>query len=403
MIAAGLPFLAPEAYRLPLLVGLAFVFFALGSITSCAFNSWTRDLIPEDILSRFLAKRMTLSMAVGVALSLVAAVSIDYYKSIFSNEAEAFSIIFGIGALAGFIGVGVLSRIPEPKLPPVAHRRLSEILKEPLQDSNYRQLLVYLGAWSFAVNFAAPFFTVYMLSRLNMGMTVVLGLTTFSQIINVMFFRIWGRLADRYSNKSVLAVSGPMFMLSVLLWPFTTLPESYTLTIPLLMFIHALAGIGTAGVTLCTGGIALKSAPRGRATAYLATNSLVSGTAATFAPLIAGMAADGFKTQELGITFHWVSKIHDYHEISMAALNFQGLDFLFLASFIFGLYALHRLIGVQEVGEVKERIVLSEFYGEIRRVVRNVSSVAGLRHLTHFPYTLLLKSMNRRKSKSDPK
>ena len=99
-----------------------------------------------------------------------------------------------------------------------------------------------------------------------MSLGFVLMLSVLSQVINVGLCRIWGRLADRFSNKSVLTVSGWMFIISILLWPFLTLPEKHLMTIPLLIVIHILAGISTAGINLCSGNIALKAAPQGKAT-----------------------------------------------------------------------------------------------------------------------------------------
>ena len=396
LVAAAAPFLAPEPYRLPLLVISVLLYFSLGSITACAFNSWIRDIIPEDILGRFLAKRMGVSMAVAAGIGLLAAVGIDFAKRHHSNELIAYSFLFLLGAVSGLIGVVCLARIPEPKMAAPRHGSLLAVLRPPLLDTNFRQLLVFLATWNFAVNLSAPFFTVYMLKRIGISMTVVLALTILSQIVNVLFFRVWGHLADRYSHKSVLAVSGPIFLVSISLWPFTTMPDTHTFTIPLLMLIHALAGISTSGVTLCSGGIALKAAPRGAATAYLATNSLISGASATVAPILAGLAADGFETQELGVTLRWISNLGEHREIALSALSLNGLDFLFLASLVFGLYALHRLTAVRESGEVKESIVLTEFYGELRRIVRNMSTVAGLRHLTYFPYMRLFELFNRK-------
>jgi hypothetical protein len=62
------------------------------------------------------------------------------------------------------------------------------------------------------------------------------------------------------------------------------------------------------------------------------------------------------------------------------------LDFLFLISFAVGIYALHRLLAVQEDGEVEERVVATELFALVRKAVQHVSNVAGLRRLTYFPY-----------------
>jgi hypothetical protein len=43
------------------------------------------------------------------------------------------------------------------------------------------------------------------------------------------------------------------------------------------------------------------TAPPGKATAFLATNVLVSGMAATVAPILGGFAADGFASRRLSL------------------------------------------------------------------------------------------------------
>ena len=53
-------------------------------------------------------------------------------------------------------------------------------------------------------------------------------------------------------------------------------------------------------------------------------------------------------------------------------------------AFIIGLFSLHRLSHVKEEGEVKESIALQEFFAEVRRNVRNFSTVGGLRQIRGF-------------------
>jgi hypothetical protein len=153
------------------------------------------------------------------------------------------------------------------------------------------------------------------------------------------------------------------------------MPYPWLLTQPLLVVIHVLAGISTAGVTLCTTNIALKASPRGKATAYLAVNALVGGLAATAAPVLAGLAADAVAAAR------W--------SFAPESLRLRGLDFVFLFSVVVGLVALTRLRSVTEEGEIEERIPFARFWVESWKVVARVSSVGGLRRLTFFPYVLL--------------
>jgi len=235
-----------------------------------------------------------------------------------------------------------------------------------------------------------------MMNRLNLSMTWILSLSVLSQIINMLFFRLWGRLADIYSNKSVLGVSGWFFLISIGIWPFTTLPDTHLFTIPLLILIHILAGASTAGVTLTSGNIALKLAPRGQATSWLASSAMCNGIAATVAPIIAGAGAHLLETEHLSLIIQWSSS-QKGPLATMGALDLSGLDFLFLAAFLLGLYSLHRLLAVQEEGEVHEKIVMSELYAGVRKAVRHISNVGGIRQLTMFPWARLRGSQMSRK------
>ncbi len=347
-----------------------------------------QDFIPVSIRGEYFGKRLSIATALGAVLSLAAGMSVDLFKTRFP-EIGIYSVLFLTGAGFGFLGVYFLSRIPEPRMTVVASRGILTVLFEPFHDKNFRQLLIFLGAWNLMNNLAAPFFTVYMLKRIGLSMTLVLGLSVLSQIANVLFFQVWGSLADRFSNKSVLAVTGPLFILSILCFPFTTMPDAYILTIPLLVVIHALAGMSSAGVLLCTGNIALKRAPQGKSTSYLAINALISGLAATIAPILGGVTADWFGYRELRLTFTWTSTAVG-RVVAVSPMNHQGLDFLFIMAVLVGIYALHRLAYVKEFGEVEKGVVLLEFYGAMRRSLRSISNVAGVRNLFQFPYNRLM-------------
>ncbi|HQO35845.1 MAG TPA: MFS transporter, partial [bacterium] len=249
VVIIALPFFSAGPYRLHIFLVSLFAYFSLNTISVCAFNSWIRDLVPDEVMGRFWADRMSWAIGTAMVVGLLAAFGIDSCKARYTDDLYVYSMVFAIALFSGMIGVVCLARIPEPKMEIIPGRSLTSILMEPLRDTNYRMLLFFLAAWQFAANLSAPFFAVYMLQRLNLSMSVVLLLSTLSQIVNVLFLRIWGRLADGYSNKSVLAICGPMFMVSVILWPFTTTPGSDKFALLLLIVIHVLAGVSTAGVT----------------------------------------------------------------------------------------------------------------------------------------------------------
>ena len=393
------PLIMPLEARLTLLIIAILLSGAFGAVSNSSWNSWMRDLIPQDRLGSFYSRRMSLAIGLSIPLGLGAGLYIDYWKRFYPNyEIYGYSMLFFLGFLAGMLGVYFISSIPEPQMAPVKEKiHFFKMILQPFKDANFKSLIMFLGSWNFAVNLAAPFFTVYMLKRLQMDMSFVIALMLLSQIMNLAFLRIWGKFTDRFSNKSVLGVSGPLFIVCILAWTFTTLPEKYILTIPLLVAIHIFMGISTAGVTLASGNIGLKLAPKGQATAFLATNSVVNSLAAGIAPILGGKFADFFAGRELSWTLKWSSP---GKELLLPTLNLQQWDFFFFFAFLIGLYSIHRLAMVKEVGEVEEKIVVQELISEVRRRMLDVSTVGGLRQMVNFPFLvakhLLVPSKRRR-------
>jgi len=259
-----------------LIIALSF-HAAIAAVGNSSWNPWMRDLIPESRLGTFFSKRMRYGIAISLPLSLLAGFFIDYYKEIFSyDELYSYSILFFLGFLAGMIGVYFIYLIPEPRMTMVNSRiKLTKLFQKPFKDVNYKNLLMFLGPWNFAVNLVAPFFTVYMLNRLELDISLIISLGVFSQITSLVFLNIWGKLSDRYSNKSVLVVSGSLFMLCILAWSFTAMPEKYILTIPILIVIHFLMGLAISGVTLSSGNIAATFLPN-RISEHLSVFSSIS-------------------------------------------------------------------------------------------------------------------------------
>ncbi len=385
---ALIPFLFSIEAGLSFLIIALLLYATFGAVGGSSWNPWMRDLIPQDRLGAFYSKRMSVATGLGIPLSLAAGFYIDYWKKLFPDyELYGYSILFFFGFLAGMLGVYFISTIPEPRMAPVEEKpKIFNLILQPFKDANFKNLITFLGSWNFAVNLAAPFFTVYMLKRLQLDMSFIIALLVLSQLTSLAFLRLWGRFSDHFSNKSVLGVSGPLFMLCILAWTFTTLPEKYILTIPLLIAIHIFMGISTAGVTLASGNIGLKLAPKGQATAYLAANSLINSLAAGIAPVLGGKFADFFAGCELSWTLKWTSP---GGEIAIPTLDFQQWDFFFFLAFLIGLYSIHRLAMVKEEGEVKEKIVVRELISEVKRPLRNFSTAGGLRQMVQFPFSIV--------------
>jgi MFS family permease len=383
----------PSGAQVPALFGILLVMAAFGTVSGAAWNPWMRDFLPEVGRNRVVARRMAIGTAIGAPLALAAGIAIDRLRDALGMPAEAYVLVLGIGALAGLLGLIPLGRIPEPGMGPATHRPWRDIVRAPFRHPEFRALVAFLAAWTFATNLSAPFFTVYLLRRLHLPMSVVLAATVLSQVTTVLVLRAWGAVADRFQTLTVLRVSCAGFLLSVAFWPIAGMLQTPWLVVAVIGAIHVLAGLTTAGVTLTTGTVAMELAPRGEAAGYLATNALISGAAAALAPVLAGVAADWLETQRLSVTVAWTSTIGPGRILALRPLDLHGLDFLFVASVIVGLYAIHRILAVVESEAADRREIVAAMVAELReqmpQALRALTTVPTVRDAVYYPFSLL--------------
>ncbi|MFW9920023.1 MAG: MFS transporter [Candidatus Thorarchaeota archaeon] len=400
-VMALIPLFMPNIEGLILLILSVITHAVFNAMSTTAWNSWMRDLIPEERLGRFFSKRLLVQTFLGVIATLATGFFLEWWiTSMIGQEIIGYSFVFFAGFIAGMIGVYIISTIPEPSMRPLeTFPSFSELVRAPLKNENYRNLMFFSSTWSLATALVAPFFTVYLLVRLGFPISTVTVLSVVTQLTSIMFYRLWGRLSDRFSNKDVLQVTAPVFIIGIILWIFAGMPILIGFILPLVILIHILLGFGAAGINLASGNMALKLAPKGEATPFLASWSFVNSFAAAVAPFLGGVIADLLAGTQFIISAEIIS---DGAPIQIPVMIFTGLDFLFIISFLVGLYALHRLSIVRETGEVEESVIIAAVLAEARRGFRNLSTVDGLRN-TFAPLFGLLNQLASNNKKNDKK
>nr|WP_294504460.1 MFS transporter [uncultured Rhodopila sp.] len=385
LIAAAMAPFLPREYGIILLVASVACNQAMAAIAGCSWNSWMRDLVPEAEFGRFFGRRAAATTALATALALGCGLLIDRWKTLAPGQhpSTVYTCLFLFSAAIGFFGVWLLSITPDQRMPPPTERiRAHTLLTKPFRDRNFRRLMAFLGSWNFAANLASPFFAVYMLKTVGYSMTTVIVLTTASQLSNLAALSVWGSLIDRFSNKAVLGFAAPLFLVCTLAWTLTGLTWVKPWVFWLLLGIHILMGVATAGVALASANIAMKLSPAGQATAYLASNNVVSSICASAAPIIGGLCADFFARHDLSLAFTWKG---GGTTLTVPLLNLHALTFLFGIAAVVGLYSLHRLALVEETSGSADRLLLRHLLLEARRSVHSLSSAAGLLRVVKAP------------------
>jgi len=390
-LMALLPVIPDKRLGLALLVAGETVHCSLNAVGACSWNSWIRDLVPEQRLGVFFARRSIWATLIGVAGNLIAGFALQSQHATQGHgDGLVFTALYGAGFLASLASTFSLTRVPEPQMEQAQPRQtLVSLLSAPLKDPNFRRLIRFLASWQFAVNLATPFFTVFFIQQLGLGMAYVVGFSIVSQAANILVLRAWGRLSDRFSNKTVLAWAAPGFLVCIAAMAWASGIQDRADLIAYLGILHFGMGVASAGVGLACGNIALKLAPRGAATAYVAANALITSAAAGAAPVLGGAFADFFAQRALTFEVLWKNP-HGVREFTPVQITHW--DFYFVMAAALGLYAVHRLAFVEEAGARHPQEMMQEVLAGARRGVRNLSPIAGLRLAAAFPGGQLLEA-----------
>lgn len=358
----------------PVIIFLFFFYF-FGSVAGPAWNAWMKDLIPEDKLGAYFSKRSSYMQTLNILLSLAIAFIVDYIKRNYPTwELAAYQWLFIVAGVVGMLGAFILSRAPEP-LSILSRENIFKLLGRPLADSNFRRLLTFNSLWVFALNIASPFFTVFMMKSIGLSLSWIIGLSIVSQLFSILTIRIWGRFADRYSNKTIIAIGAPLYILCLIAWCFVGIWSRFYMNLALLVLIHILMGIATAGINLSLNNIGLKLAPSKESIVYLSAKNIITALFSSIAPLLGGYLADYFEHRSLSIDAQWTSPNLEkvLHLVSLHEWNF-----LFLIGAVLALIALKFLFAVKETGEVEKDQVVRIMRSSIRNNLKDYFLIGNL-------------------------
>lgn len=339
---------------LNLLIFFLFFYYFFGSIAGPSWNSWMKDMVPENMLGSYFSRRSRYTQTLNVVLSIILALVLDFIKERYKQyELTTYAIFFIIAGVIGVTGGYILSKAPEP-MAHVSNANMFTLFRQPLKNANFRRLLVFNSAWVFALNIATPFFTVFLLKGLGLPLSYIIILTIVSQLFSILTLRMWGIFSDRYSNKSIIALSAPLYIVCIIAWCFVGIYSQRYANLILLAIIYMFTGIATAGVNLSLTNIGLKLAPKEDAIVYLSVKNIITAIFSSLGPLLGGVLADYFTNRSLHISAQWISP-HINKVFRLVELH--EWNFLFLIGALLALLSLELLTRVREVGEVDKDIV----------------------------------------------
>jgi len=345
--------------RVPIVLVLIFLHYALGAASFVSWLSWMSDLVPDRMRGTFFGTRNMVAGAASMLVMVIFGSVLDGLKPLSSYGLPlGFGLTFLVAVLFGIASIGFLRRVSEPvHSSPAVRLDFAGQLLLPFRDQNFRKFLGFSFFWGFSVHFAAPFFPLYFLRDLEFGYGFIATLAMLSAFADLVGMRLWGKLSDTTRNKPIIYFAGWWAIFFPLSWVFV---GSESRILPILL--HILGGGVWSGIHLCTNNLLLRVSPREQRALYVSVYNVVGGLGASLGPILAGLLVQAFGQGPFHL-FSW---------------TILPLHIVFVLSTLFRLLSLQLIRRIEEPEEVTVGQML-----RIIRSVRGLNMTSGFNFLLH--------------------
>ncbi len=251
-----------------------------------AWQSWVSDLIPPRVRGRYFGTRNFTVNSFGAIVGILAG---QFVEHIGDSTLWSFMAVIVFGMTGRAISAFILNKQPEPVPASMGVDRPLARFADPFNHQHYRQYLRFISRWEFAAQLAAPFFIVYMLRELGIGIGFVTLAAGFATLANLLSQQYWGNLCDYFGNRQILRTTCLVLVAEPLLWFFAS-PSSAGLAA--ISLIHVTAGFASGGFLLANGNLMMGLAPRDGQTSFFAVQAAIRGLSAAASPIIGGLLLD---------------------------------------------------------------------------------------------------------------
>lgn len=263
------------------------VYWAAGLATGPAWNTWIGTIVPRPVRPRFFAHRTRISQA-GVFAGFLIGGLLLQYASARNQSLQAFALLFGLAGVCRVLSAWTLQLHSEPvPLPPNMREIPWKRVRHHLHASSGGRLLVYLVAVQAAAQLAGPFFTPFMLGKLNFSYGDLVGLFSVAFFSKVVSLPMWGRVARKIGARQLLWIGGIGIVPVSGGW---LVSQDYTW----LLILQIVGGVAWAAYELAFFLLFFESISEQERTSVLTIYNLLNTAAWVAGSLIGGMILIGF-------------------------------------------------------------------------------------------------------------
>lgn len=274
----------------------------LGGLGSASWLSWLGMIVPRQLRGRYFSIRNIAASLTNLLCLPLAGLAVSHWRG---GTLQGYGIVLITGIVFGMIGLGC--QYFKVDINPKLQNTICNYSQEKLisstaitpaatpaanqpsiwQNSHFVIFVLYFSCWMFAVNLSAPFFSLYMLDRLNLDISLVSIYTSLQAGANLLMLIIWGKLADKIGSRRILILVGILVAVTPILWiGINTNYIDFWIWLPLL---HILTGGTWAAIDLCNNNIQLEIAPVRNQSIYFAIAAAMAGASGALGTTIGSL------------------------------------------------------------------------------------------------------------------
>lgn len=205
------------------LINIGLILFS-GGFGYPAWFSLIGDVVDTKFRGRWFSKRSTIISFTIIIASITAAFGLEYARNI-GKENVAFIILFSLAFLARLHGTLTLNRHydPEQKIKREKQYSIKRFFTKTIK-TNLGHFTIFRALLGFAIGLTSPLVSIYLLRYLNLDYVSYMAIYLSGTLFSIITLNLWGKIADKYGNYKVIALTTAIIPITPILWILSSSP-----------------------------------------------------------------------------------------------------------------------------------------------------------------------------------